>query len=144
MDTVLNSSSLCVCSQLRFIILKECKAKSAKRRGTWDRDQRKPGVGFQDLIPLESLNPLKFLQPQIETTGMKCCLPGELIKTQWSGFLLGVGRVGTCCQNSRLLEGGQVFRVSLTVGTMKHSCWKNYFLVILVLLVMLSVFWDSH
>lgn len=130
--------SLCVCWQLWFIIIKGCKAKSAKRRGTWDRDQRKPGVGFQDTEHIE------FLQPQIGTTAMKCCLPGELIKTQWSGFLLGVGRVGTRCQNSRLLEGRQVFRVSLTVGTMKHSRWKNYFLVLLVLLVKLSVFWDSH
>lgn len=67
-------------------MIKGCKAKSAKRRGTWDRDQRKPGVGFQDLIPLESLNPLKFLQPQIETTGMNVVYQGSSLRLSDQGF----------------------------------------------------------
>lgn len=54
-------------------------SKSAKGEGTWGKDQRKPGAGFQESV---AGGVTECFQPQIGTIRVKCCLSGKFIKTQ--------------------------------------------------------------
>lgn len=108
-------------SQLRFITAKKYKAKSLKGKGRWNEFQRKPGTHFQE----DSLSGVTYdvlNSPRVVTTCVKYCLPGKPIRDSFSGFLLGIGYVGTFCQqvtNSRLPEKKQVFNIN-------HSLHKQF------------------